>query len=217
MTRLLRVLVAAATAAQMYSAGSARAATDGRPANWAEPLEKPGLPNLHKVGPALYRGGQPDKDGYAQLKAMGVKTVVCLRKEKDSPGEERLVDEQGLKFVRIGTDAARWRHEDTVKLLKILADADARPVYVHCRRGTDRTGIMCAASRVVLDGWSKGDALKEMTKLTTWTYAWTGEFPGLIDYLRGLDVEAVRKEIGLDAKGAGGTATNDREAAAGTK
>src|ERR1051326_9305937 len=50
-----------------------------RPASWATPLEKPGLPNLHQVSPTLYRGAQPSHEGMLQLQQMGVKTVIALR------------------------------------------------------------------------------------------------------------------------------------------
>jgi len=35
---------------------------------WAERLDRPGLPNLHQVSDALYRGAQPQEGGYASLK-----------------------------------------------------------------------------------------------------------------------------------------------------
>jgi len=50
-----------------------------RPANWAEKIELPGLPNLHKVDDGLYRGAQPTAEGIKELEKLGVKTIVCLR------------------------------------------------------------------------------------------------------------------------------------------
>ena len=46
---------------------------------WAERLELPGVPNLHRVSENLYRGAQPGAEGMKQLEKLGVKTVVNLR------------------------------------------------------------------------------------------------------------------------------------------
>lgn len=39
----------------------------------------PGLSNVGRVAPGVLRGAQPGKDGYATLKAMGVRTVIDMR------------------------------------------------------------------------------------------------------------------------------------------
>src|SRR3977135_4498326 len=62
----------------------------GRPPEWAVKLSKPGLPNLHQVTTNLYRGAQPTAKGMAELKAMGIKTVIDLRayhSDKDELGK----------------------------------------------------------------------------------------------------------------------------------
>jgi protein tyrosine/serine phosphatase len=57
-----------------------------------------------------------------------------------------------------------WNPEDeeVVRFLQIVTSEDRGPVFVHCKRGADRTGTMCAVYRVVVDGWSKDDAILEM-------------------------------------------------------
>jgi len=40
--------------------------------------------------------------------------------------------------------------------------AAPKPVYVHCRAGVDRTGILSAAYRVLIDGATRGEAVAEM-------------------------------------------------------
>ncbi|NQU75584.1 MAG: hypothetical protein HQ546_04615 [Planctomycetes bacterium] len=46
---------------------------------WAQPLTCPGVPNFHRVSPALYHGAQPTAEGMKNLEAMGIKTIVNLR------------------------------------------------------------------------------------------------------------------------------------------
>ena len=50
-----------------------------RPVAWAVPMERSGLPNLHRVDAKLYRSAQPTAEGMTNLVALGVKTVVNLR------------------------------------------------------------------------------------------------------------------------------------------
>ncbi|HVR85064.1 MAG TPA: hypothetical protein VMU54_12180, partial [Planctomycetota bacterium] len=38
-----------------------------------------GLDNFARVNPTLYRGAQPTEEGFRQLRAMGVKTVIDFR------------------------------------------------------------------------------------------------------------------------------------------
>ena len=63
-----------------------------RPAHWAQPMQVDGVPNLHKVSDSLYRSAQPSAEGMANLKAMGIVTVVNLRSfhcDRDGIGEHR--------------------------------------------------------------------------------------------------------------------------------
>ena len=42
-----------------------------------------------------------------------------------------------------------------------IDDASAGPVFVHCRRGADRTGTVVACYRIAHDGWDNQKALQE--------------------------------------------------------
>jgi hypothetical protein len=63
-----------------------------RPADWAQKIEVAGVKNCFRVTTNLYRGAQPTAEGMAQLKAMGIKTVINLRafhSDKDEVGRRR--------------------------------------------------------------------------------------------------------------------------------
>jgi hypothetical protein len=53
----------------------------GRPLAWAQPVTVTGVGNCFKVSGELYRGEQPEPKevGFAELKKLGVTTVVNLR------------------------------------------------------------------------------------------------------------------------------------------
>jgi tyrosine-protein phosphatase SIW14 len=121
-----------------------------------------GVSNVGKVAPGLYRGNAPDEQGVASLKALGIRTVVNLRHYHGTK-EEKLVRAAGLEYVRIileSSDAPS--DEDVRRFLEIATDPRRQPVYFHCWRGKDRTGAMCAAYRMAVDGWTLAEARAEM-------------------------------------------------------
>jgi tyrosine-protein phosphatase SIW14 len=111
----------------------------------------------------VYRGAQPSNDGLEFLTKLGVKTVIDLReRDERSRAEETLVTAAGMKYVNIPMSGLRPPTEaETSKILAILEDGTTGPVFVHCKRGADRTGAVIAAYRIDHDGWDNGRALKE--------------------------------------------------------
>ncbi len=159
--------------------------------NWAQPLEIEGVGNFHKVSQDLYRGAQPTSEGMKNLEKMGIKTVFNLR-SLHSDRDELSGTNLGYEHLTMKT----WHpeHREFIHFLKVLSDPNKTPVFVHCQRGSDRTGTMCAAYRVVIQGWTKQQALDEMTR------GGFGFYPGwddLTTYIENLDTEAVKKEAGL--------------------
>ena len=59
---------------------------------------------------------------------------------------------------------AAWDADEAEVLafLRTVIKPENAPVFVHCRNGSDRTGTMVAAYRVVVQGWSKEAAIREM-------------------------------------------------------
>src|SRR5260370_42359511 len=51
--------------------------------------------------------------------------------------------------------------EQLLKVLGLMNDGSAGPVFVHCRRGADRTGTVVACYRISHDGWQNPQALRE--------------------------------------------------------
>ena len=161
-----------------------------RPARWAVPIEgKPGLPNLNKITDRLYRGAQPKDEGFAQLKAMGVKTVINLR---TFHSDRKECEKAGLDYVHIACQAWEGEDDEVVDFLKVVTDPARQPVFFHCQHGADRTGTMCAVYRIVVQDWKKEDAIKEMTD---GGYDFHPIWQNLIEYLQELDVEAIKAEM----------------------
>jgi tyrosine-protein phosphatase SIW14 len=123
------------------------------------PRQEKALPRFHEVAPGLYRGGQPKREGFDLLKQRGVKTIINLREERD---ERELVEGLGLKYVYIPLDARdQVSTDDITTFLATVSDPAHQPVFVHCRRGADRTGFMIGLYRIARQGWTAEQAYDE--------------------------------------------------------
>lgn len=154
---------------------------------WAVPIEKPGLPNLHRVSDGLYRGAQPTAEGFRRLKAMGVKTVINLRyfnNDRDRIAGTDLANEE------IPMNAWRVEDEDVVRFLQLVADRNRAPFFVHCHHGADRSGMLFGVYRLVIQGWTKDEAIAEMIP---GGFGFHGVWQNLVEYLRNLDVEKLKR------------------------
>jgi len=176
------------------TAGSAaEPAIAGRDPRWATPLQRPGLPNFFRVSDGLYRGAQPESEGFVELKKLGVKTIVNLRSAHSDHG---LIREAGLAddaFAYEDIPMVAWHpeREDVVRFVRLVSDPKRAPIFVHCQHGADRTGLMIAIYRMVVQGWSRQDAIRELRE---GGYGFHEIWQGIIEFLEKLDVEQVRRE-----------------------
>jgi len=195
--RLTALLIAAAlssaTCVAKPSANQPGAGDDSRRSAWADPITQyAGLSNLFRVSDGLYRGAQPTKaEGYASLADIGIKTVVNLRAGHD---EEELTRRHGLDYVHIPMRAWSFDEEDVIRFLRVASRPENHPVFVHCRRGADRAGMIVAVYRVVVEGWSKQDALFEMTE---GPYDYDPIWRKLARFVEEMDVDKLREAAGL--------------------
>ena len=174
---------------------TATAILTNRPANWAQPLKVEGVPNLHKITDGLYRSAQPTARGMENLKAMGIRTVVNLRSSHTDRDE---IGKTALRREHINMTAWSPEVEDAVSFLKIVTNTNSTPVLFHCRHGADRTGAMCAVYRIAVQGWTKEDAVQEMTG---GGFGFHRIWTNLPKWITELDMEKIRKNAGIGEPG----------------
>jgi len=158
---------------------------------WAQPVERPGLPNFYKVSDDLYRGAQPTAEGVEQLKALGIKTIINLR---SSDTDKNLSIPSGIAYETIPMTAWRVDDAEVVRFLQIVGDRSRLPAFVHCRRGADRTGLMVAIYRVAIQSWDKEQAIAEMTE---GGFRFYSGWQNLVQYIRDVDIDAIKQQAGL--------------------
>jgi len=122
-----------------------------------------GLPNFHEVNEHVYRGAQPTAEGFGNLAKLGVKTVIDLRGSEHSVADEqRIVEAAGMRYVSIPMRGmARPTDDQITKALALMNDESTGSVFVHCKRGADRTGATIACYRIQHDRWDSDKALSE--------------------------------------------------------
>jgi len=163
-----------------------------RPTSWAQPVTLEGVPNLHKVSSNLYRSAQPTAQGMQNLKQIGIETVVNLR-SFHSDREE--IGKTGLGYEHIYMKAWHPERKEIVRFLQIVTNPKRTPVLVHCLHGADRTGTMSALYRIAVQGWSKKQAVREMTD---GGFNFHAVFDNLLEWIQKLDVESIKKDAGIE-------------------
>lgn len=122
------------------------------------------IENFGKVNDSYYRGSQPKQKDLQQLKSLGVKTIIDLRKDK-KPEARGWASSAGLRYFNIPLLPGRAAtEEETNYFLSLVNDPANWPVYVHCKGGRHRTGALTAVYRITRDGWTADQAFAEMKK-----------------------------------------------------
>jgi len=165
------------------------ATVSARPAEWATPLEVKGLPNLHRVTPTLYRSAQPDKTSGDSIAQLGIKTVLSFRKHDQ---DEPLHNTPGITFKRYPLYTWDIEERDILAVLRILNDPANQPILVHCTHGADRTGLMMASYRMIVQGWSKEAAIAEMKQ---GEYEYHVIWKNIERTIHKMDIEKMRAEL----------------------
>jgi hypothetical protein len=139
-----------------------------------------GVSNFGEVTPTLYRGGQPSRDGLANLLKMGIEVVVDLR-EGVREDERDAVTKLGMQYVAIPWRCGHPDNETTASFLTFLRENPDKRIFVHCYYGSDRTGMMIAALRMSKQNWTAAEARKEM-QAYGFSFAHRMMCPGLASY-----------------------------------
>lgn len=144
-----------------YSLILSQALADEPVNSWAKPIDK--TFNLYQVTPLLYRSAMPDADKITILKEHHIATVISLIKDDDKKWLGNTPDTQLISYP---THADRVTDDDVLTVLKMIkkSQKQQQAVLIHCKHGQNRTGLFVAMYRIVIQHWTKAQAVLEMAK-----------------------------------------------------
>lgn len=150
--RISRLSVLAMTLALLSSASFAQSK-----ASYKE------LPNYHKVSEKLYRGGQPLAGGVKRLAELGISTIINLRGEDErAQAEQKEAEAAGLRYFSVALPGlSRPSDQQVARLMEIIDAPENGTVFIHCKRGSDRTGTVVAIYRITHEDWTAARATSE--------------------------------------------------------
>ena len=123
----------------------------------------PGIGDFGEVTPTLFRGAQPTRKGFQTLSRMGIDIVVDTRGNR-AKSEGKEVHRLGMRYVAIPWHCPFPHDEAFARFLKLVRENPDKKIFVHCRLGDDRTGMMIAAYRMAAEGWTADRAMREMER-----------------------------------------------------
>ncbi|MGL6211702.1 MAG: fused DSP-PTPase phosphatase/NAD kinase-like protein [Paracoccaceae bacterium] len=125
--------------------------------------------NFDRFAPGAYRANQPSPAQLARYKALGITTVINLRGEASQSFwlfEAEACAALGLTLKNINLSARRLpSREALLELHDMLADAE-KPFLIHCKSGSDRTGMVAALYLI----WFCDTPLELATKQLSFRY-----------------------------------------------
>lgn len=128
-------------AREMRSHPSQRFTTEARP-------RTSDIPNFDYVHENFLRGGQPDCDGVDWLRSQGVQATIDLRGD-DRDNQWFPPAWENLKRFKIDVgDFKAPTFEQVNQFIELVDNPENQPVYVHCKAGIGRTGVMTACWRI---------------------------------------------------------------------
>jgi len=122
--------------------------------------------NHHHIGGEMYRENQPSPKRIAQWAKMGIKTVINLR--GDSPKgfyllEKEACEAHGIRLINYRMYSRDVHSVEAIKGARDLFENIEYPAVMHCKSGSDRTGIMGVLYRHFKMGDPVSEAMDQLS------------------------------------------------------
>ena len=167
---------------------AAQSKVGARPAEWAKPIDQ--SRNLYEIAPGLYRSAQPEQRDAAQLQRLGIRTIINFRAHHRDEDALNLPD---VKLVRIPMDTWWIGDDQIVSALRAIEQSQKDgPVLIHCQHGADRTGVVSAMYRILVQGWSREQASRELER---GNFGFHGIWVNIPHYLKHVNIEGLRARM----------------------
>jgi len=157
-------------------------------AQTAVKIDSLGLNNLYKIDEGVYRSEQPQAQHFKALEHLGITETLNLRHYHS---DEKKAKGTNLTLHRLRMDAHKIHDQDVIDALKIIKNRNGS-ILIHCRHGSDRTGVVIAMYRIVFQNWSKEAALEEMQSDK---FGFHPIYKNIPVYIKNVDVDYIRRKV----------------------
>ena len=123
-------------------------------------IDMPDTAKCYRVTEDIYRSGQPSREGFKNWVKMGIKSVMSLR---EYHSDEARTSGMSLKLYRVPMSAGSLTAPQLMHALYVMRKAP-KPMLIHCWHGSDRTGALLAAYRIVVQGCCPRAAEEELRR-----------------------------------------------------
>lgn len=131
---------------------------------------KPDAMNFDRVNTTLSRSGLPSEEDLQYLHdVLNVKTILNFCTKSNVESERKAAEKIGLNYIHLPWSAhfyniLRLNYYWNIAniFLAYVQNHEHQPLHVHCFHGRERTGMIVAIYRMVVDKYSFKDALEEM-------------------------------------------------------
>lgn len=117
---------------------------------------------------AVYRSNQPTSERLADYQAAyGIKTVLNLRGA--APNEDWYVEEKratealGMTLVDVPLSSTRELSDEELRQLTEVLRTAEKPILIHCRSGSNRTGLASAIYLVAIEQLGTDTAAQQLS------------------------------------------------------
>lgn len=127
--------------------------------------------NFHAISDEAYRSAQPTPSQIRKyVKKHNIKTIINL-KGKNPKGpywefEKETCDELGIPIVNVGIKSRGIPNKDQIREAKEIFESIEYPIWMHCKAGSDRTGIYANLYQY----FKLGIDIKDTNQLAFWPY-----------------------------------------------
>lgn len=125
--------------------------------------------NMDEIAPGVWRSNQPDPRRLRRCRDMGIRTVISLRGSTPSSNlriEREACHALGLKLITIRLQSRSLPPRSRLLRLLDIFEAVDRPLLMHCKSGSDRSGLASALYLMHMEGRPVAKA----RKMLSWRY-----------------------------------------------
>jgi len=127
--------------------------------------------NFHTITPGeAYRSAQLDRDELKYyIKKYNIKSILSLR--GDNPNADWYREEiktcmdNHVAHYSVALSAKHEPSERDIRKIAEIFSSIPRPVLIHCKQGADRSGLVAAMWKVIVDKEPKSEARKQLSPM----------------------------------------------------